>query len=145
MVTLPLRLAWGLTLLLVPDRLVVLAGDRPDAATRITLQVLGARHLGQAVVQWRWPVPATRRLGAAADAVHGCTAAVLAVVDRRQRRVAAADAAVARSWAAAACRSAPKRSRVGHAHKNRSASAVSLGRRRACVHSGGGRGVRSSG
>jgi hypothetical protein len=99
-VRVPLRAAWGAVLMLAPDQLVALAGGRPDRASRMTLRVLGARHVLQAAALWRWPQPAVRRLGVAVDLLHGGTSAALAVADRRRRRVAAADAVVALLWAA---------------------------------------------
>ncbi|HLI24697.1 MAG TPA: hypothetical protein VKU91_07060 [Acidimicrobiales bacterium] len=94
------RAAWGLALLTVPGPLVRWAGGDDTKRARAVGRVLGARHLVQAgLVAAGWP-PAVWPLGPAADVAHAATAAGLAVVDRRWRRVGMIDATVATSFAA---------------------------------------------
>ncbi|MFU8871789.1 hypothetical protein [Micromonospora sp. SL4-19] len=92
------RLAWGTTLILAPRRVLRRWGRASGLAVG-TLRVLGVRHLAQAAVTLRRPVPVVLVAGAAADLLHASTALALAAVDRRQRRIALRDAAIAGGWA----------------------------------------------
>ncbi|WP_431932273.1 hypothetical protein [Micromonospora sp. RP3T] len=92
------RVAWGTLLLLVPGALLRPVGPATPAA-RWTLRVLGARHLAQAAVTLRWPVPGVLVVGAAVDGAHALATLALAAADRRQRHAALADATVAAVWA----------------------------------------------
>ncbi|WP_319463666.1 hypothetical protein [Micromonospora sp. RTP1Z1] len=91
------RLAWGATLTLVPRRVLGKWG-RPSGLAVATLRVLGVRHLAQAAVTLRRPTPAVLTAGAAADVLHAASALALAAVDRRQRRIALLDTAIAGGW-----------------------------------------------
>lgn len=95
------RVVWGALLLTVPDRVLAVShSDIPrDDTARWVLRVLGGRHLAQAAIELAWPRPAVRYLGAAVDAIHALTSAGLAVADRRWRRSAVLDAAVASGFA----------------------------------------------
>ncbi|MEU4660399.1 hypothetical protein AB0F83_01450 [Micromonospora chalcea] len=93
------RVAWGSLLLLAPAALLRPVG-RATPAARATLRVLGARHLAQAAVTLRWPVPGVLVVGVAVDGTHALATLVLAATDRRQRHVALADTAAATAWAA---------------------------------------------
>ena len=93
------RLTWAVLLLLAPKELLRPVGPASTAALT-TLRVLGARHLVQAAVTLRWPVPGMLAAGAAVDGIHALTALALAAADRRQRHAALADAAIAAAWAA---------------------------------------------
>jgi len=80
--------------------LAVSHGDDPhDATARWVLRVLGARHLAQTGIELAGPRPAMQYLGAGVDAIHALTSAGLATADRRWRRSAVIDAAVASGFA----------------------------------------------
>lgn len=91
------RLLWGGALALVP-RPVLRRLGRPTGLAVVTLRVLGLRHLAQAALALRRPTPLVLAAGAAADGLHALTAVGLAGLDRRQRRLALLDTAVAASW-----------------------------------------------
>ncbi|WP_397540522.1 hypothetical protein [Salinispora fenicalii] len=91
------RLVWGGLLLVAPDRVLRAMGGHPSSTPTAILRVLGIRHLVQAAVLLRWPTPEAFRLGAVADGVHALTAVAL-TADRRRRRVAVTDAAIAIGW-----------------------------------------------
>jgi hypothetical protein len=88
------RLAYGLVLLVAPDRLTnVLTGRRLDGRGRAVARVLGARHLLQAIVVTR--VDSARRLGRVVDRMHAASMLGIAVFDSRRRRLALIDTGVA--------------------------------------------------
>lgn len=94
-----LRAGWGLTLLLVPGRLVPVpapAGAVPAA------RVLGARHLLQAVATVIAPAGPVPVLGAVVDTLHTGSLLVLAAAAPRWRRAALLDAVVESGLTAAA-------------------------------------------
>ncbi|SCG62406.1 hypothetical protein [Micromonospora inositola] len=91
------RVLWGGTLTLAPRRVLGALG-RPSGLAVATLRVLGVRHLVQAAVTLRRPTPVVLTGGAAADALHAVSAVALAAVDRRQRRIALLDTAIAAGW-----------------------------------------------
>jgi hypothetical protein len=95
------RVAWGVVLLVAPDRVLALShGDDPhDRTARRVLRILGCRHLAQAAIELVGPRPAVQYLGAGVDGIHALTSAGLAAVDRRWRRSAVIDAAVASGFA----------------------------------------------
>jgi hypothetical protein len=87
-----LHAAWGCALLCAPGRiLAAAAGRRPAAAAppgsraAAVLRLLGARHLGQAVITAARPSRAVYTLGAAADLLHAASCLALAAADRRWR------------------------------------------------------------
>ncbi|SDZ20579.1 hypothetical protein SAMN05444365_10753 [Micromonospora pattaloongensis] len=92
------RLGWGGLLLLTPGRLTRPVAP-PTSPAVATLRVLGARHLVQAATTIRWHGSVVFATGAAVDGIHSMAALALAAVDRRQRRSAALDAAVAAALA----------------------------------------------
>ncbi|MCW3845083.1 hypothetical protein ONA70_33955 [Micromonospora yasonensis] len=92
------RLAWGAALTVAPHR-VLLRWGHPSGLAVAVLRVLGVRHLAQAAMTLRRPTPVVLTAGAAADALHATTALALAAVDRRQRRIALLDTAIAGGWA----------------------------------------------
>jgi hypothetical protein len=98
------RVAWGAALATVPDRILgVTQPNRPDTpmAPRL-LRVLGIRHLLQAGVETLAPAPAVHYLGAVADGLHALSGVGLAVADRRWRRAALIDSAIAATFGLAA-------------------------------------------
>lgn len=70
------------------------------------LRVLGARHLLQAIAIATHPTPRLLGAGSAVDAAHASSAALLAVLDRRQRWPALLECAVASALTAAGLYSA---------------------------------------
>lgn len=62
-------------------------------------QLLGARQIAQAVVMSGNPTPAVLWLGAEVDALHAASMIGLACIDRRYRRAALVDAAIAAVFA----------------------------------------------
>ncbi|WP_018253813.1 hypothetical protein [Salinispora mooreana] len=91
------RLVWGGLLLAAPGRVLRAMGGHPGSTPSAILRVLGVRHLVQAAVLLRWPTPEAFRLGAVADGLHALTAVAL-IADRRRRRLAVTDAAIATGW-----------------------------------------------
>lgn len=92
------RLAWGTTLILAPGAVLVRWGASPDRRARTTLRVLGARHVLQSLVSGAQPGPSALRRAALVDGSHALSGVGLALVDRRWRRAALLDAAVAGAW-----------------------------------------------
>ncbi|MGH9082815.1 MAG: hypothetical protein ACRDY3_00790 [Acidimicrobiales bacterium] len=88
------RLAWGLGLLAVPARVVRAMGGTPTPGATRVVRVLGARQVAQALVTYR-DGGRHRFLLAAVDGAHAATALALAAGDRRWRRPALTDAAIA--------------------------------------------------
>jgi hypothetical protein len=68
---------------------------------REVLRVLGARQVAQALVTGRAPTAAVLWLGAEVDVAHATSMVALAAIDRRYRRPALVDAAVATAFALA--------------------------------------------
>jgi hypothetical protein len=98
------RAVWGAALVTVPDRVLGLTQpDRPDTpvASRL-LRVLGVRHLLQTGVEAFATTPTVHYLGAAADELHALSGIGLAVLDRRWRRAALIDSAIASTLGVAA-------------------------------------------
>lgn len=94
------RLAWSGALLVAPGALFrALGGGEADRTWRIVGRVLGARHLAEALFD-QGGGPDRLRLSATVDAIHATSALAFAALDRRRRRVALADAAVAGTFAA---------------------------------------------
>lgn len=93
------RLGWGLTLLTLPGDVARAMGADDVRPVRRLGRVLGARHVLQAAIELAsWP--RWRRLGAAVDGLHAISAMGAAGVDRRWRRPALIDGALAGSFAA---------------------------------------------
>ena len=94
------RAAWGAVLVAAPAR-VLAAGRAPTGAAAVAVaRTLGVRQLVQAGVTLLAPA-ATAGAGAAVDALHAGTAAVLAAVSPRWRRVAVTETLTATAFAAA--------------------------------------------
>lgn len=103
------RAPWGAVLLCAPSAVLAVAdrrgSDTPPVA-RTVLRILGFRHLLQAAVERRRPTAAVLAAGAIVDGIHAATAVVFAAADRRWRRAAVLDAAVATGFCLATARSA---------------------------------------
>lgn len=85
--------------MVAPQRLAGLAGGgRPDRLAVGLTRVLGVRHLAQAGASLLFPVRRTWLAGAGLDGLHAVSMVGLALVDRRRRRPALADAAIAAGW-----------------------------------------------
>jgi hypothetical protein len=97
------RSLWGAVLLTRPRRVGnVLGLELADAAPgRGVIQLLGGRHLGQAVVTAARPTGTVVALGAAVDGLHALTALGWGVLDRSHRRAGLTDAALAASFGVA--------------------------------------------
>lgn len=91
------RLVWGGALTAVPRWILGRLG-RPTGVAVATLRVLGLRHVAQGALALRRPTPLVLAAGAAADGLHALTTVGTAVLDRRQRRFALLDTAIAASW-----------------------------------------------
>jgi hypothetical protein len=96
------RALYGVSLLVRPDRALRIATSAPPTRpATIVVRVLGARHLAQAALTARWPTSQVQHAGAAIDVLHAITDIGFARVDRRYRRAAALDAAIASGFATA--------------------------------------------
>ena len=78
--------------------LAALSGHSPDEHAIVFARVLGARHLSEAAVLWRWTTPAVVRTGAVVDAIHAVSALAL-VKTRHQPRLAALNVVSATTFA----------------------------------------------
>ena len=95
-----LRALYGLLELTAPDAVSgAVLGKRPDKHLRVVLRILGARHLVQAALSAKDP-RAVHTLGGTVDLLHAASMLGLGLVDRRRRRAATIDAAVAALFAA---------------------------------------------
>jgi hypothetical protein len=89
------RLVYGVVALVSPGRVLRMYDDREHAVPdELIVRVLGGRHVLQAAVTLASPRPAVLRWGAAADATHAVSMAMLSWLDD-SRRVAAGREAVA--------------------------------------------------
>jgi hypothetical protein len=89
----------GGALLARPRRLLaVVSGQNPDENVVVYARVLGARHLSEAAVLWRWTAPTVVRTGAAVDAIHAASAVAL-VKSRHHPRLATLNVASASTFA----------------------------------------------
>ncbi len=97
-----LRVLWGTVLLIAPEVVLRdLPHQRLGRGARVFARVLGARHLIQAAITGR---EGTRRwvlAGAAVDATHAATMAVLAALRPDRRKLALTNVATATALAAA--------------------------------------------
>lgn len=88
-----LRLLYGSALLLAPDALLGgLPEARIDSRALRFARILGARQIVQAVVADRWPSRGWILVGAAVDGAHAASMTTLALLDRRRRGLASANA-----------------------------------------------------
>ena len=99
--TIDLVRAWlGLVELTAPTAVLGVVGTDPTNRTSLAVvRLLGARHLGQAVITAARPTPGTRRVGAAVDASHAASMLALAAASRAHRRAALCSAATATALA----------------------------------------------
>jgi hypothetical protein len=97
------RTAWGVVLLAEPHRVLEhTRPGRPDTPVAAdVLRVLGARHVVQAVAQTLQPAPTALYLGAVVDGLHGLSGLAFAALNRRWRRAALIDSAIAAGFALA--------------------------------------------
>jgi hypothetical protein len=102
------RAGYGAALLLVPGPVIrASTGSQAGPRTRAVARVLGARHLAQAAVTvGSGPSAEALGLGAAVDITHAASMAVLALADRRVRRMTLTDALIETAFAAAGLSSA---------------------------------------
>jgi hypothetical protein len=101
------RLAWGLILLIAPDRVLAVAGSGGDPRrARWVARLLGLRHIAQAAYTARHGDARAAEVGAAVDALHGLSMAGLALRAGAARRPAALNAAGASAWTLAGLREA---------------------------------------
>jgi hypothetical protein len=105
------RIPWGAVLLLAPGAVLALTTG-PDSPcggpARVVLRILGARHLLQAGVELRWPRPRILAVAAAVDGVHAATGVAFGAADRRWRRAALLDAAIAAGFCLTTARNATR-------------------------------------
>jgi hypothetical protein len=104
------RLGWGALLLAAPARLLRLV-ERAAPGRRQTLvvRILGARHIVQTALVRASGTREAVLGGAAVDALHAGSALLLALADRRRRRIGIADALVASAFALAGALAALRR------------------------------------
>ena len=87
------RATYGAALVLMPGPVIWLAtGQLPSRRACRVAQVLGIRHLIQAVLTAAAPEPAVLAIGGQVDAVHAASMLLLAAVSRAGRRAALTDA-----------------------------------------------------
>jgi hypothetical protein len=90
----------GITLLTRPRMLLTAVGGAPlDESVVAFARALGARHLVEAAILWRWTTPTLVRAGAAVDMVHAASMLVLSKA-RRHRRLTICNAISASACAA---------------------------------------------
>ncbi len=89
----------GTALLTRPRALLMaLSGQPVGEDVVIYARVLGARHLVEAGILWRWPTPAVIRAGATVDAIHAASSLAL-VKTRHHPRLAIVNVASASMFA----------------------------------------------
>lgn len=89
------RLMWATALLAIPGRLMRLFGVVPDPAALRVARILGVRHMLQGSLELLRAGQGLGRVGPAIDGAHALTMGSLAALDRRRRRVAGLDGAIA--------------------------------------------------
>lgn len=99
------RAGFGGVCLAAPDAVPGLSHPL-DTRMRWFLRILGGRQLIQAWFVGAAPTAARHRIGGGIDIVHAATMVMWATTDRRHRRPALANAAVALAFACAEVRSA---------------------------------------
>ena len=91
-----IRVVSGAGLLIAPGALLGdLLNERIDRPARVFARILGARHLAQAAIMARHHTPKWILAGAAVDATHAATVALLAAVRPDRRRLALTNVASA--------------------------------------------------
>lgn len=95
------RAGWGIALLTSPAAVLGrLHRVELDRRAIVTVRILGARHLIQALLCGLRPGPRRLTLGVWVDSIHAVTAVGFGLIDRERARPALTDAAVAATWAA---------------------------------------------
>ena len=93
------RILVGTALLTRPRTLLTAVSGQPaDENVVVFARVLGARHLVEAAILWRWTTPTVIRAGAAVDATHAASAVAL-IKTRHHPRLAALNVASASTFA----------------------------------------------
>jgi hypothetical protein len=93
------RAVVGIALLTQPRTLLTAAsGETADESVAIYARLLGARHLVEAAILWRWTTPAVVRAGATVDAIHAASALAL-VKTRHHPRLATLNVVSASTFA----------------------------------------------
>ncbi|HET7327299.1 MAG TPA: SDR family oxidoreductase [Nocardioidaceae bacterium] len=106
------RGVFGLAMLAAPAALAEkLLGAPAGRATSVALRLLGARHLGQAVLSGSTPSTRAFLTDAGVDTAHAVSMLVLAGARPQWRRAALGSAGVAAAFAAASVRAAARSSR----------------------------------
>lgn len=94
------RTLYGAALLVAPDMLTRrVTGEPAGRGVTIVGRLLGARHLGQALIAGRSGSRTWLLAGVLADVAHALTMIAVALVSTDHRRLAALDALVASGWA----------------------------------------------
>ncbi len=90
----------GAALLTQPLTLLDAAAGSQPAGKNVAIyaRILGARHLVEAAILWRWTTPTVVRSGAAVDAIHAASALAL-VKTHHHTRLAALNVACAGTFA----------------------------------------------
>ncbi|SDS97358.1 hypothetical protein [Actinopolymorpha singaporensis] len=115
------RFTYGTAEATVPDFVSRHLAGRPlDRHERFAARVLGVRHTVQAGAATALASPSAYRLGAGVDALHALSMVGLAAVDRRRRRLALTETAIASAMAFAGLHAAR---RAGQAQQANDASA----------------------
>lgn len=95
----------------------VIGNDRSLAPPAWLVRVLGVRSLLQGAAELRWPTPALACTGAAVDATHAASMALVAARSRRYRRAALVSGAFATVSAAAQVGAAARELRSSRARE----------------------------
>jgi len=96
------RLLWGTALLVDPEAVLRrLPHQRIDRSARTFARLLGIRHLVQAAITAHCPTRRSILAGAAIDATHAATMAILAAIRPDRRELALTNAATATALAGA--------------------------------------------
>jgi hypothetical protein len=89
----------GIALLTRPRTLLTsICGQGADESVAIYARILGARHLVEAAILWRWTTPRVVATGAAVDAIHAASAVAL-VKTRHHPRLATLNVASGSAFA----------------------------------------------
>jgi hypothetical protein len=103
-----LRAAYGAVLLVAPGAVIGLCTGRPASGlARAVARVLGARHLGQALVTGISPTGTVLAVGVSVDLAHAASMLALAAGDRPLRKAELADGLAAAAFAALGAVSVP--------------------------------------
>ena len=96
------RVTWGVALLVAPATVTARVHHAPAGfRTDVVARVLGARHIGQALVTVLRPTRAVRRGGVAVDVAHAASMVALAAVSPAHRRAGLTDAAIGAAFGVA--------------------------------------------